>query len=91
MKKLPAVQYFFAQSFEIIFPLLPLQHGSNIISVSSAKVFAFELKIWLLIWLFFNLKVVAATETISINHISERSTSASTELIYHMTVAHWGD
>ena len=55
MKKLPAVQYFFAQSFEIIFPLLPLQHGSNIISVSSAKVFAFELKIWLLIWLFFSI------------------------------------
>ena len=90
MKKLPAVQYFFAQSFEIIFPLLSLQHGSNILSVSLAKVFAFELKN--LIWLFFfNLKVVAATETISINHISERSTSASTELIYHMTVAHWGD
>ena len=39
---------------------------------------------------FFNLKVVAATATISINHVRVRGVSASTELIYHMPVARGG-
>ena len=30
MKKVSAAQYLFVQSFEIIFPLLPLQSGSNL-------------------------------------------------------------
>ena len=68
MKKFSAVQYLFVQSFEIIFPLFPLQSGSNLRPTSSTKAFAFEWKN--LIWHFlFNLKVVAATVTISINHI----------------------
>ena len=35
---------------------------------------------------FFNLKVLIATATISINHVRVRGVSASTELIYHMLV-----
>ena len=42
MKNLSTVQYLFIQSFEIIFPLLPLQRSSNLFSASSIKAFAFE-------------------------------------------------
>ena len=42
MKKVSAAQYLFVQSFEIIFPLLPLQSGSNLRSTSRTKAFAFE-------------------------------------------------
>ena len=85
MKMFSPVWYLFVQSFEIIFPLLPLQRGSNLLSTSSTKVLLFNERIWYDI--LFNLKVVAAIATISINHIRVRSKSGSTELIYHMPVA----
>ena len=77
--------FIYLTSFELIFPLLTLQYCSNLLSISLAKVFAFQWKNLILHKFSFNWKVAAATATTSFNHTRLRGASASTKLLYQIT------
>ena len=77
--------FIYLNSFELIFSLLPLQYFSNLFSISSAKVFAFQWKDFILHNFSFNWKVAAAAATNSFNHTMLRGASTSIEMLYQIT------